>query len=160
MPPTGLCTLPSGRYSQAMVEAKFTARTDILVTTAQLILGGGTVSLESAARAAGLSRSGLLYHFSTKEALMMSLVDFVIDGYEKALTDRAPLREALSAEQRLSTTSTGSSLPTSTKPIWSFWPTLGYANACLTAGSSACSTGCKFPKSTGPSGALGCSPRA
>ncbi|GAA4431227.1 TetR/AcrR family transcriptional regulator [Georgenia halophila] len=36
---------------------------------------GVTVSLESVARRAGLTKPGLMYHFPTKEALMLGLVD-------------------------------------------------------------------------------------
>ena len=40
---------------------------------------GRVVSLDSAARAAGVTKPGLMYHFSTKQDLLMAMVDFVID---------------------------------------------------------------------------------
>lgn len=43
------------------------------------------VSLDSAARAAGVTKPGLMYHFGTKEALLSALVDRVVDGHERAL---------------------------------------------------------------------------
>lgn len=43
--------------------------------------GVPTVSLDSAARAAGVSKAGLMYHFATKEALVAALVDRVVDGH-------------------------------------------------------------------------------
>ncbi len=47
----------------------------------------GHLSLESAARAAGVTKPGLMYHFSTKEDLMAAVMDHVIDRYERELTD-------------------------------------------------------------------------
>lgn len=44
------------------------------------------LSLDSAARAAGVTKPGLMYHFGTKEALISALVDRVIDGHERTLT--------------------------------------------------------------------------
>lgn len=43
------------------------------------------LSLDSAARAAGVTKPGLMYHFGTKEALLSALVDRVIDSHEQAL---------------------------------------------------------------------------
>jgi AcrR family transcriptional regulator len=51
---------------------------------------GGAVSLESAARAAGLSKPGLMYHFPTKEALIAAMIDHLIDGHEQQLTALLP----------------------------------------------------------------------
>ncbi|GAA3388776.1 TetR/AcrR family transcriptional regulator [Cryptosporangium minutisporangium] len=50
-----------------------------------LLRVGGALSLESAARAAGLSKPGLMYHFPTKEALITAMVDHLVDGYEREL---------------------------------------------------------------------------
>lgn len=47
----------------------------------------GQLSLESAARAAGVTKAGLMYHFSTKEDLMSAVMDHVIERYERELTD-------------------------------------------------------------------------
>lgn len=46
---------------------------------------GATISLESAARASGLSKPGLMYHFKTKTSLMAALVDRLVDSYEREL---------------------------------------------------------------------------
>ncbi|MFG1921437.1 TetR/AcrR family transcriptional regulator [Cryptosporangium sp. NPDC048952] len=51
---------------------------------------GGAVSLESAARAAGLSKPGLMYHFPTKEALVAGMIDHLIDGHEQQLIALLP----------------------------------------------------------------------
>jgi AcrR family transcriptional regulator len=47
----------------------------------------GQLSLESAARAAGVTKAGLMYHFSTKEDLMSAVMDHVIERYERELSD-------------------------------------------------------------------------
>lgn len=51
---------------------------------------GGSVSLASAAHAAGLSKPGLMYHFPTKAALVAAMIDHLIDGYEQQLTELLP----------------------------------------------------------------------
>jgi AcrR family transcriptional regulator len=60
-------------------------RDDALVAALDLLRDGGSLSLESAARAAGLSKPGLMYHFPTKESLLLGLVDHVIDAWERDL---------------------------------------------------------------------------
>jgi AcrR family transcriptional regulator len=74
-------------------------RTDILEGALEILRTGGAVTLESAARQAGLTKPGLMYHFATKQALMIGLVDHVIDGYEQALAQRlsGPISEATPA---------------------------------------------------------------
>jgi len=69
------------------------SRSTILDCVVALIRSGGTVSLESAARAAGLTKPGLMYHFPTKEALMTGLVDHVIDGYVRVFHAHLPAAE-------------------------------------------------------------------
>lgn len=59
------------------------------------------LSLDSAAKAAGVTKPGLMYHFGTKAALVIALVDRVVDGHERelrALLGRAP-EEASVAER-------------------------------------------------------------
>jgi AcrR family transcriptional regulator len=79
---TPVVYLPDGKV------VVMTTRTQILDGALQILRAGGTVTLESAARQAGLTKPGLMYHFSTKQALMLGLVDHVIDGYEQALAER------------------------------------------------------------------------
>lgn len=55
-----------------------------------VLRNGGTVSLESAARAAGLTKPGLMYHFPTKEALIAAMIDHLIDGHERQLVALLP----------------------------------------------------------------------
>lgn len=51
--------------------------------------GSLALSLDSAARAAGVSKAGLMYHFTSKEALVTALVDHLVDAYEERLTELA-----------------------------------------------------------------------
>lgn len=76
------------------------SRAGILDAAAALVRDGGTVSLESAARAAGLTKPGLMYHFPTKEALMTGLVDHLVDSYERDLAARLP-RGTATPEERI-----------------------------------------------------------
>ncbi|SDT14282.1 regulatory protein, tetR family [Brevibacterium siliguriense] len=46
---------------------------------------GVTISLESVAKKAGLTKPGLMYHFPTKEALMLGLVDHAAENWAQRL---------------------------------------------------------------------------
>lgn len=50
--------------------------------------GGGSITLDAAARAAGLTKPGLMYHFPTKEALMVAVVDHVAQRWVELLVSR------------------------------------------------------------------------
>lgn len=70
---------------------------DAMVAAAEEELrAGGTLSLDSAARAAGVTKPGLMYHFSTKEELMTAVLDRVLGRYEQQLT--AALAEVAGAD--------------------------------------------------------------
>jgi AcrR family transcriptional regulator len=63
---------------------------------------GATVSLDSVAQAAGLTKPGLMYHFPTKSALMDALVDHVVESQERELARFLAVSvEQASARQRL-----------------------------------------------------------
>ncbi|POX48442.1 TetR family transcriptional regulator [Streptomyces sp. Ru71] len=64
--------------------------------------GGGAITLDAAAKQVGLTKPGLMYHFPTKEALMLAVVGHVADRWEKLLLDRLgrPL-ETASPHQRI-----------------------------------------------------------
>jgi AcrR family transcriptional regulator len=47
--------------------------------------GGGTITLDAAARQVGLTKPGLMYHFATKEALMLGVVDHVAERWERLM---------------------------------------------------------------------------
>ncbi|MFD6059486.1 TetR/AcrR family transcriptional regulator [Rhodococcus wratislaviensis] len=63
------------------------SRLRILDGALSLLRSGGSVSLESAAVEAGVTKPGLMYHFPTKEALMVGLVNHVVDRWERKLVD-------------------------------------------------------------------------
>lgn len=75
----------------------------MLASTLALARSGAAVSLESAARAAGVTKPGLMYHFRTKEALMSAVVDHLMDQYERELVSRLPSASTaqLLAQRRL-----------------------------------------------------------
>ncbi len=77
------------------------SRARILDSAMARVREGESLSLESVARAAELTKPGLMYHFPTKEALMSALVDHTIDGYEHELRARLPKADASTVEQRL-----------------------------------------------------------
>jgi len=64
--------------------------------------GGGSITLDAAAKEVGLTKPGLMYHFPTKEALMLAVVDHVADHWEQLLRERLgrPL-ETASPHQRI-----------------------------------------------------------
>lgn len=66
------------------------SRTNILDGALTLLREGKTVSLESAAVEAGLTKPGLMHHFRTKQALMLALVDHAVDRWERELAGRLP----------------------------------------------------------------------
>jgi AcrR family transcriptional regulator len=78
------------------------------MTSAQEILSSGfdqldadqSVSLDSVARAVGLTKPGVMHHFPTKEALMVALVDAVLDRWEGQLTARLDDSVAPTAVER------------------------------------------------------------
>jgi AcrR family transcriptional regulator len=63
-------------------------RAQILDGALQTLSGGGTLSLDSIARRVGLTKPGLMYHFPTKQALMLALVDHVVDRWDAQLRAR------------------------------------------------------------------------
>lgn len=77
-------------------------RSDVLDAALGILRDGGSVSLESTARATGLTKPGLMYHFPTKSALMLGIVDHVVDRWEREMSawaDGAP--ESLTARARI-----------------------------------------------------------
>ncbi len=65
-------------------------RDEALDRAVDLVRHGDPLSLDSVARAAGLTKPGLMYHFPTKEALMTALVDRVVDRCERVLEGLLP----------------------------------------------------------------------
>ncbi|MEV6302137.1 TetR/AcrR family transcriptional regulator [Actinoplanes sp. NPDC051861] len=50
--------------------------------------GGGSITLDATARQVGLTKPGLMYHFPTKEALMLAVVDHVAAEWVRSMADR------------------------------------------------------------------------
>ena len=77
-----------------------TTRDRILDAALDVVREGGSVSLESAARRTELTKPGLMYHFPTKEALMLALVDHVVDRWMQELSARVPESSDAAARYR------------------------------------------------------------
>ncbi|WP_270408705.1 TetR/AcrR family transcriptional regulator [Brachybacterium paraconglomeratum] len=59
---------------------------EAMLDAAEAHLGeGGTLTLDSAARAAGVTKPGLMYHFSTKEELLGAILDRMTARYEREM---------------------------------------------------------------------------
>jgi AcrR family transcriptional regulator len=67
-------------------------------------LGGPDITYESVAREAGLTKAGLMYHFPTKDDLMVAVIEYVIDRWKAELLtalekplEQTSIRERVSA---------------------------------------------------------------
>lgn len=64
-----------------------------MLDAAEAHLGAdGTLTLDSAARAAAVTKAGLMYHFSTKEKLLAAVLDRMTGRYEQEMLDRVATR--------------------------------------------------------------------
>jgi AcrR family transcriptional regulator len=72
------------------------SREQIVEAALERLRSGASVSLASVADQVGLSKPGVMYHFRTKEALMIALIDHVLDAWERELTARirGPVEQA------------------------------------------------------------------
>ena len=62
-------------------------KNDIIQVAQELMKNGDTVTLDSVARKIGLTKAGLVHHFPTKKALMISLVDDVAERWRTMLEE-------------------------------------------------------------------------
>lgn len=84
-----------------------------MLDAAEAHLGAdGTLSLDSAARAAGVTKPGLMYHFATKEQLLTAILDRLADRYEREMADAV---SALTGMASAETTGAGAA-PASSVP--------------------------------------------
>lgn len=77
------------------------AREAMLEAAAAHLGADGTLTLETAARAAGVTKAGLMYHFATKEELLAAVLEHLMEGYEDQLL-AAALRRAGTEARELS----------------------------------------------------------
>lgn len=63
------------------------SRTDILDAAVRVVnaAGGIDITYESVSREAGLTKAGLMYHFPTKDALMIGVIEHVVDRWKAEL---------------------------------------------------------------------------
>lgn len=65
-------------------------RPQVLDAALQVLREGANLSLDAVARAAGLTKPGLLYHFPDKETLLTAVLNHVLDGYQEQLSELLP----------------------------------------------------------------------
>lgn len=65
------------------------------------VVGGADITYESVAREAGLTKAGLMYHFPSKEELMIAVIDHVISRWQAELRDvlGVPFEQSTLAER-------------------------------------------------------------
>ena len=72
---------------------------EAMLDAAEAHLGeGGTLTLDSAARAAGVTKPGLMYHFSTKEQLLGAILDRMTARYEREMLTLVAARHGAEIE--------------------------------------------------------------
>lgn len=64
-------------------------RSEILDAALDVLRRGDTLTLDAVARAAGLTKPGVVHHFATKEVLALSVLDHLLDQWERELRARA-----------------------------------------------------------------------
>ncbi|WP_277212902.1 TetR/AcrR family transcriptional regulator [Isoptericola croceus] len=79
------------------------SRTEILDAALRVVdaVGGADITYESVAREAGLTKAGLMYHFPSKDALMIGVIKHVIARWQTELCDAlgVPLEESTLAQR-------------------------------------------------------------
>ncbi|RXZ68257.1 TetR/AcrR family transcriptional regulator [Agromyces albus] len=77
---------------------RHSSRSDILDAALRVVdaVGGADITYDSVAREAGLTKAGLMYHFATKDAMMIALIEHVIARWQAELRDvlGVPLEES------------------------------------------------------------------
>ncbi|WP_166969833.1 TetR/AcrR family transcriptional regulator [Brevibacterium atlanticum] len=83
---------------------------------------GVTISLESVAQAAGLTKPGLMYHFPSKEALMLGLVDHAAAHWAQMLSEHTgrPAEELSSFERHRAYVAVATTVEVSRADYWIF----------------------------------------
>lgn len=65
------------------------SKQDILASALDVLRTGDALTIDAVARAAGLTKPGVVHHFSTKEGLTLAVLDHLLDEWEAELTARA-----------------------------------------------------------------------
>jgi AcrR family transcriptional regulator len=73
-----------------MLMSKISRKDELLSAAASVVLerGGAALTLDAVVEASGLSKGGVLYHFHTKEALILGLIEKEIAAFEEDLARR------------------------------------------------------------------------
>ncbi|WP_372503316.1 TetR/AcrR family transcriptional regulator [Microbacterium paraoxydans] len=72
-----------GRYTK-----KVPTKPELLDSAIAVLRRGENLTIDAVAREAGLTKPGVVHHFSTKEALTVAVVDRIIDRWESDLGKR------------------------------------------------------------------------
>jgi AcrR family transcriptional regulator len=76
-------TRVSPRRTAAQAEE---TRTEVLAAAFRVVRGGvGKLTIDAVAREAGASKGAVLHHFPSKEALVVGMVERVLDAFEEAI---------------------------------------------------------------------------
>ena len=79
------------------------SRTEILDAAMRVVnhVGGADITYQSVADEAGLTKAGLMYHFATKDALMIAVIEHVIERWQVELQEvlAVPIAESTLAER-------------------------------------------------------------
>jgi AcrR family transcriptional regulator len=79
------------------------SRTEILTAAMRVVdaAGGADITYESVAREAGLTKAGLMYHFPSKDALMIGVIEHVIGLWQTELCEvlAVPLADSTLAQR-------------------------------------------------------------
>lgn len=66
------------------------SKSEILDHAIDVLRAGDALTLDAVARRAALTKPGVVHHFRTKEALVVAVVDHIIDRWEADLAARVP----------------------------------------------------------------------
>lgn len=64
-------------------------KTEILDSALDVLRANDPLTLDSVARAIGLTKPGVVHHFPTKEVLSLAVLDHLLDAWERELAERA-----------------------------------------------------------------------
>ncbi|CAD6008144.1 Transcriptional regulator, TetR family [Agreia sp. COWG] len=79
------------------------SRSDILDAALRVVdaVGGADITYQSVATEAGLTKAGLMYHFPTRDAMMIAVIEHVIGRWQRELLETldGPLEQSTLAER-------------------------------------------------------------